>query len=64
MTTLNPESDVAKLMSKPTKAGIVEWIGLRAERRGPLKSVTEAEAVPGYGLEGDHFTARAAAAAR
>ncbi len=55
MTTLNPESDVAKLMSKPTKAGIVEWIGLRAERRGPLKSVTEAEAVPGYGLEGDHF---------
>lgn len=55
MTTLNPESDVAKLMSKPTKAGIVEWIGLRAERRAPLKSVTEAEAVPGYGLEGDHF---------
>ena len=55
MTTLNPESGVAKLMGKPTKAGIVEWIGLRAERLGPLKSVTEAEAVPGYGLEGDHF---------
>ena len=55
MTTLNPESNVAKLMGKPTKAGTVEWIGLRPERRGALKSVTEAEVVPGYGLEGDHF---------
>jgi len=55
MTTLNPESDVAKLMAKPTKTGTVEWIGLRTERRGPLHAVTEAEAVPGKGLEGDHF---------
>ncbi len=55
MTTLNPESDVAKLMGKPTKAGTVEWIGLRPERRGSLKSVTEAAVVPGFGLEGDHF---------
>ena len=55
MTTLNPESDVAKLIGKPSKAGTVEWIGLRAERRGPLQSVTEAQAVPGSGLEGDHF---------
>ncbi len=55
MTTPNPESDVAKLMARPTKSGTVEWIGLRTERRGPLKSVTEAEAVPGSGLIGDHF---------
>jgi len=55
MTTLNPESDVAKLMARPTNSGTVEWIGLRGERRGPLKSVTEAEAVPGKGLAGDHF---------
>ncbi len=55
MTTLNPESDVAKLMARPANAGAVEWIGLRAERRAPLKSVNEAEAVPGSGLEGDHF---------
>lgn len=55
MTTLNPESDVAQLMAKPTKAGTVEWIGLRRERRGPLQSVTEAEAVCDLGLEGDHF---------
>lgn len=55
MSTLNPESDVAKLMARPTNSGTVEWIGLRGERRGPLKSVTEAEAVPGKGLAGDHF---------
>ena len=55
MTTLNPESDVAQLMAKPTKAGTVEWIGLRPERRGPLQSVQEAEAVSGRGLAGDHF---------
>ena len=55
MTALNPESDVAKLMGKPTKTGTVEWIGLRPERRSSLKSVTEAEVVPGFGLEGDHF---------
>lgn len=55
MAKLNPESDVAKLMAKPAKTGTVEWIGLRAERRGPLQSVTEVEAVLGTGLEGDHF---------
>ena len=55
MTTLNPESDVAQLMAKPTKPGTVEWIGLRPERRGPLQSVQEAEAVSGSGLAGDHF---------
>ncbi len=55
MTTLNPESDVAQLMDKPTKTGSVEWIGLRPQRRGPLQSVPEAEAVVGSGLTGDHF---------
>ena len=55
MSTLNPESDVAKLMEKSTKAGTVEWIGLRPERRGPLQPMEEAEAVTGSGLQGDHF---------
>ena len=55
MTTLNPESDVAQLLGTPTKPGTVEWIGLRPERRGPLQSVQEAEAVSGSGLAGDHF---------
>ena len=44
MSTLNPESDVARLMNGPAPNGTVEWIGLRAERRAPLQSVKEAEA--------------------
>lgn len=55
MSGLNPESDVAKLMANPTRVGKVEWIGLRAERRSPPKPVDAVEAVPGSGLEGDHF---------
>ena len=55
MSALNPESDVARLMDRPAANGTVEWIGLRGERRAPLQSVNEAEAVPEYGLEGDHF---------
>lgn len=55
MSTLNPESDVARLMNRPAPNGTVEWIGLRAERRAPLQSVNEVEAEPDYGLKGDHF---------
>ena len=35
--------------------GKVEWIGIRAERRAPVASVTKAEAIAGYGLAGDHY---------
>ena len=55
MKGLNPESDVAKLMANPTRVGKVEWIGLRAERRGPPQPVDAVDAAPGSGLEGDHF---------
>ncbi len=55
MSTLNPDSDVAKLMGTSSKAGTVAWIGLRSERRGPLQPVLEAETVPGSGLLGDHL---------
>ncbi len=55
MSGLNPESDVAKLMATSTRDGTVEWIGLRAERRGQPQPVDAVEAVPGSGLEGDHF---------
>ncbi len=40
------------------KAGDVSWIGLRPARREPLQSVTEAEAVEGTGLKGDHAVNR------
>ena len=55
MNAINPESDVAKLMGISTKDGTVAWIGLRAQRRGPLQSVQQAQAAPGSGLIGDHF---------
>ncbi|HEV8646559.1 MAG TPA: MOSC domain-containing protein [Burkholderiales bacterium] len=37
------------------RAGKVEWIGIRPERRAPLTSITQVEAIAGYGLEGDHY---------
>lgn len=38
--------------------GLVEWIGLRPERRAPMKSVTGVYASPDYGLEGDRYAGR------
>ncbi len=55
MSELNPESDVAKLMAKTTKGGTVTWIGVRAARRGHPQPVDAVDAVPGSGLQGDHF---------
>ncbi|MDG2459563.1 MAG: MOSC domain-containing protein [Luminiphilus sp.] len=34
--------------------GRVEWIGVRPQRREPLRSVEQVNAVQEYGLEGDH----------
>lgn len=36
------------------RPGRLEWIGLRETRRGPVRSVTEAEVHPLVGLIGDH----------
>ncbi|WP_019587966.1 MOSC domain-containing protein [Deinococcus apachensis] len=36
------------------RPGRLEWIGLREMRRGPVRSVTEAQAHPLVGLIGDH----------
>lgn len=36
------------------RPGRLEWIGLREMRRGPVRSVTEAEVHPLVGLIGDH----------
>ena len=40
------------------QAGKVEWIGIRIERRAPLASLDRVEAVPGYGLAGDHYASK------
>ena len=55
---MNPDGELAKLMARFPRAGRVEWIGLRPERRAPLASVLEVEAIAGYGLAGDHYASK------
>ena len=56
--TLNPDSDLAKLMAQFPRAGRIEWIGIRAERRAPVASLEQVEAIAGYGLAGDHYASK------
>jgi len=55
---LNPDSDLAKLMANFPRAGKLEWIGIRPERRAALVSVTQVEAIAGFGLAGDHYASK------
>ena len=52
------DGDLAKLMANFPRTGKVEWIGIRPERRAPLASVTQVEAIAGYGLAGDHYASK------
>lgn len=45
-------------MSSEFSAGRVEWIGIRPEKREPVRVVEEAVADAGRGLAGDHRAAR------
>ena len=45
-----------KMMGQFTKAGTVEWIGLRPARREPIQVVDQVKAIKGRGLEGDRAT--------
>jgi MOSC domain-containing protein YiiM len=49
------ESIIGKLLDAPVKPGKVVWIGVRPERRAPVKSLTEAEVIQDKGLAGDHY---------
>jgi MOSC domain-containing protein YiiM len=55
---MNPEGDLTKLMANFPRPGRVEWIGIRAERRAPVVSVMQVEAITGYGLTGDHYASK------
>lgn len=55
---MNPDSELAKLMARFPRHGRVEWIGIRPERRAPLATVAQAEAIAGYGLAGDHYASK------
>ena len=45
-------------MAQFPRAGKLEWIGIRCERRAPLALVMQVEAITGYGLAGDHYASR------
>jgi MOSC domain-containing protein YiiM len=49
------ESIISKLLDAPVKPGKVAWICVRPERRAPVKSLSEAEAIQDKGLAGDHY---------
>lgn len=45
-------------MAQFPRQGRVEWIGIRPDRRAPLVSVDQVEAIAGYGLVGDHYASK------
>ncbi|MBC8006897.1 MAG: MOSC domain-containing protein [Prolixibacteraceae bacterium] len=45
-------------MSNFPRPGKLEWIGIRSERRAPLASMAQVEAIAGYGLAGDHYASK------
>ena len=55
---MNPDSELAKLMAQFPRAGKLEWIGIRAERRTPVAWLDQVEAIAGYGLAGDHYASK------
>jgi MOSC domain-containing protein YiiM len=52
--SLPEDSLLAPMLRAYPRAGSLAWIGLRPERRMPMRMVTETRAIAGQGLEGDH----------
>ena len=52
------KGELAKLMTQFPRAGALEWIGIRPERRAPLLALTRVEAIVGIGLAGDHYASK------
>ena len=48
---------IQALMARFPRPGRLDWIGVRAQRRGPVRVVPEAIAKAGLGLVGDHYRA-------
>ena len=51
-------SPVRALLGCFPRAGRVVWIGVRPDRRQPLRPQTEVQAHVGVGLQGDHYSRR------
>jgi len=52
------QASLEELMDKFVRAGTVEWIGIRPEKRAEVVSVTSAMLDPPYGIQGDHYAGR------
>jgi MOSC domain-containing protein YiiM len=50
-------SDLQTLLTRFPRAGRVAWIGVRPGKKMPLSALTEAHAIAGRGLDGDHYAA-------
>lgn len=50
--------DLHKLMTRFPRAGRLEWVGVRPQRRGQLLVLDQVLARAGIGLAGDHYRAK------
>lgn len=50
------DSPIKSLINNLPQIGRLEWIGIRPERRQPLKNLKEVEVTEKGGLAGDHFS--------
>lgn len=55
---LNASSPLAALMNARVRPGTVEWIGVRPDRRTPMRIVEAVEADPDQGLVGDRYSGK------
>lgn len=55
---MEKESVIAQLLETLPQQGTVTWIGIRPERRVPLRIVREIKVLSGSGLEGDHYAGK------
>jgi MOSC domain-containing protein YiiM len=50
---MNAQGRLIDRFTRDLPPGTLEWIGLREERRGPMRIVDEVSALEGLGLQGD-----------
>lgn len=58
---LNASSPLAALMNARMRPGTVEWIGVRPDRRAPMRLVESADLDAAQGLIGDRYTGKSGA---
>jgi len=55
MAMLASDSPIGRLLAGPMRPGRLEWIGLRAARRGTILTPASVKLIAGHGVEGDHY---------